>query len=222
MRTSRKLTHRALAFSALALSLIVAGWQAPALLAYSTKAVRSVFNNAPAKPEIKAAAKSLTVAAQQTKEEKHARMKVLLADIAKLKSQPGQQTALGAAQAELNQISASLGGDLPANEGSGSPGQTGLAVVPPAPGGCVLSTRTGSNSTPAAITDNNTVNSTITIAGAGPYLWDLDMVTNITHTFAADLDITLTSPAGTVVTITTDNGGGNDNVFAGTLWDDQG
>ncbi|OWY25213.1 T9SS C-terminal target domain-containing protein [Sphingobacteriales bacterium UPWRP_1] len=46
------------------------------------------------------------------------------------------------------------------------------------------------------------------------------MSTFITHTFNSDLDITLTSPAGTVVTITTDNGSSFDNVFNGTLWDD--
>jgi subtilisin-like proprotein convertase family protein len=46
------------------------------------------------------------------------------------------------------------------------------------------------------------------------------MLTNITHTFSSDLDITLTSPAGTVVTVTTDNGGLNDNVFNGTEWYD--
>src|SRR4051812_25840644 len=32
--------------------------------------------------------------------------------------------------------------------------------------------------------------------------------------------MTVTSPAGTVVTLTTDNGGSHDNVFAGTRWDD--
>ena len=29
------------------------------------------------------------------------------------------------------------------------------------------------------------------------------------------------SPAGTIVTLTTDNGGSNEDVFSGTLWDDQ-
>ena len=62
---------------------------------------------------------------------------------------------------------------------------------------------------------------TIVVSGYPPYLSDLDVLTNITHTFAADMDITLTSPAGTVVTLTTDNGAGNDNTFNGTLWDDQ-
>jgi subtilisin-like proprotein convertase family protein len=64
------------------------------------------------------------------------------------------------------------------------------------------------------------VTSTLVVAGAPTYLSDLDVTTFITHTFAADLDITLTSPAGTVVTLTTDNGAGNDDVFNGTVWDD--
>ncbi len=72
------------------------------------------------------------------------------------------------------------------------------------------------------ITTGTPVNATLTISGADAFLCDLDMETFITHTFASDLDITLTSPAGTVVTITTDNGGGNDDVFNGTTWDDNG
>jgi subtilisin-like proprotein convertase family protein len=54
-------------------------------------------------------------------------------------------------------------------------------------------------------------------AGSG----DLDLFTQLTHTFSADLDITLQSPAGTVATITTDNGAGNNNTLAGTTFDDQ-
>ena len=65
------------------------------------------------------------------------------------------------------------------------------------------------------------VTSTINVSGAGVFLTDLDLKTFIRHTNASNLDITLTSPAGTVVTVTTDNGGTNDNVFNGTLWDDQ-
>jgi subtilisin-like proprotein convertase family protein len=47
--------------------------------------------------------------------------------------------------------------------------------------------------------------STLMVSGAGPYLFDLDLTTQLTHTFARALDITLTTPAGTVVTLTTDN-----------------
>jgi subtilisin-like proprotein convertase family protein len=61
---------------------------------------------------------------------------------------------------------------------------------------------------------------TASVSGMGSYLWDLDLTTAITHTSCADIDMTLTSPSGTVVTISTDNGGTNDNVFNGTLWDE--
>src|SRR6185295_12338443 len=56
------------------------------------------------------------------------------------------------------------------------------------------------------------------VAVGGTFLSSVTLYTEIKHTFAADLDITLTSPAGTIVKITTDNGVGNDNVYNGTLW----
>lgn len=59
------------------------------------------------------------------------------------------------------------------------------------------------------------------ISNANPYIWDVDIITFITHPYNSGLDITLRSPEGTVVTITTGNGGGNRNVFNGTRWDDQ-
>lgn len=97
------------------------------------------------------------------------------------------------------------------------------AVAPPVPPGCGTGIATQhENTTPVAIpTGPAVVTSTIDVAGAGAHLTDVDLFTNITHTFAADLDVTLQSPTGTVVTITTDNGAGNDNVFAGTTFDDQ-
>jgi subtilisin-like proprotein convertase family protein len=70
------------------------------------------------------------------------------------------------------------------------------------------------------IPDNGSVESTIVVAGAQSYLADVDAITRLTHTFPGDLDVTLTSPAGTVVTLTTDNASGSDNVFNGTRWDD--
>ncbi|HEX5090548.1 MAG TPA: proprotein convertase P-domain-containing protein, partial [Nocardioides sp.] len=95
------------------------------------------------------------------------------------------------------------------------------ASAPPGPPTCVTSLTTVSNGTPTAIpTGPAVVTSQVSVAGAGKYLTDVDVVTELLHTFAADLDVTLTSPAGTVVTMTTDNGAGNDNVFDGTRWDD--
>ena len=52
------------------------------------------------------------------------------------------------------------------------------------------------------------------------YLWDLNVHTLLRHSFAGDLDVTVRSPLGTVVTLTSDNGAGADNVFNGTTWDD--
>jgi subtilisin-like proprotein convertase family protein len=97
------------------------------------------------------------------------------------------------------------------------------AVAPLVPPGCGTPIVTSDeNTTPVVIpTGPAVVTSTIDVSGAGAHLTDVNLFTNITHTFSADLDITLQSPAGTVVTITTDNGGGNDNTFAGTTFDDQ-
>jgi len=95
------------------------------------------------------------------------------------------------------------------------------ASYPPAPG-CPATTTTFTNATPVAFpVPTDVVTSQITVSGLNPYLWDLDVQTFITHTWCDDLDITLTSPAGTIVTLTTDNAAGLDNVFNGTLWDDQ-
>ncbi len=58
------------------------------------------------------------------------------------------------------------------------------------------------------------------------YLGDVDVTTNISHTQPDDLQIALTSPAGTTVFLTTGvfapsgASGGADNVFGGTLWND--
>jgi uncharacterized repeat protein (TIGR01451 family) len=132
--------------------------------------------------------------------------------------------AYATAESRYKELSAALGGDDPGHVG-GAGAVTRRAgptkVVPSTPTGCGPATATFTQSTPVAIPDGPAVvTSTVVVSGAGPYLFDLDLTTNITHSFAADLDVTLTSPAGTVVTLTTDNGAGNDNVFNGTLWDD--
>jgi uncharacterized repeat protein (TIGR01451 family) len=130
-----------------------------------------------------------------------------------------------AAESRYRDLSAAMGGDDPGHMGTGvaaaAAHQAHTRIVPTTPAGCGPATANFTQSTPVAIpTGPAVVTSTVVVSGAGPYLFDLDLTTNITHTFAADLDITLTSPAGTVVTLTTDNGAGNDNVFNGTLWDD--
>ena len=89
---------------------------------------------------------------------------------------------------------------------SGSPGSTVSAA---------------STATPIPIPDLSTIFDTITVGGLGTQLFDVDLNVNITHTWNSDLLITLTSPAGTVVVVSNSNGGAEDDVFAGTLFDDQ-
>src|SRR4029434_9912127 len=48
-----------------------------------------------------------------------------------------------------------------------------------------------------------------------------DLTIDIAHPTADQLDISLVSPSGRTVTLTTDNGAQNDDVFAGTTFDDQ-
>lgn len=64
-----------------------------------------------------------------------------------------------------------------------------------------------------------TVTDTVAVSGVGTYLTKATVALTLPHTYAGDLDITLTSPAGTIVQLTTDNGVGNDNVFNGTVFD---
>ena len=176
-------------------------------------------------------------AQSQWKEDILKQMTELDATIASLKqglaNNPKDQTLsarLAEALTQYDQLSAQMGGDRPCatevkNAGKVSaPAQPsgGLGVIPTPPTGCTPTTSNFSIATPLAIpTGPAVVSQTINVAGAGPYLWDLNLQTFITHTFNADLDITLQSPAGTVVTLTTDNGGSNDDVFNGTIWDDQ-
>lgn len=65
----------------------------------------------------------------------------------------------------------------------------------------------------------NTVVSTVNIPEDFP-VTDVNVTIDITHTWSADLDITLTSPNGTVVELTSYNGGSGDN-YTGTIFDQE-
>lgn len=65
-----------------------------------------------------------------------------------------------------------------------------------------------------------TITSTIDI-GDGVDITDINIQINITHTWVNDLDITITSPNGTVVELTTDNGANNTQNYTDTIFDDQ-
>lgn len=92
-----------------------------------------------------------------------------------------------------------------------------------APIGCALDEpHPFANTTPVTIEASTvgTYTSTVSVSGLDRHIWDVDVRTAVTHSFSTDIDMTVTSPAGTIVTLTTDNGSDKDNVFNGTLWDD--
>ena len=120
------------------------------------------------------------------------------------------------------QGSASFYSALPYADGPSDPGYS--FTNPP---GCSLSTVVLTNNTAEPIPDAvdsalpGVISSTIHVENAGNYLWQVTVTTNITHTYNGDLDILLISPAGTIVTLSTNNGGSLDDVFAGTTWSDK-
>ena len=79
-----------------------------------------------------------------------------------------------------------------------------------------------SNATPVAISAGApaAVTSTIEASGVQGVIWDIDVRTFVRHTWSSDIHMTIQSPDGTIVTLTTKNGLHFDNVFNGTLWDD--
>ncbi len=74
-------------------------------------------------------------------------------------------------------------------------------------------------STPTNIFDVTTVFSTLEVSGLPNPITDVDVMFNITHTWVSDLDVWLTSPAGTRILLFSDVGGSGDN-FTGTTLDD--
>jgi cysteine-rich repeat protein len=92
------------------------------------------------------------------------------------------------------------------------------AVAPPFPG--VTATTFTSQDDPLLIPDNASLISIVNVDLPGEVL-DVDVTLDITHIQPDQLDIYLISPAGTTITLSTDNGGGNDDVFSGVTFDDQ-
>ncbi|MBI5362078.1 MAG: proprotein convertase P-domain-containing protein [Planctomycetes bacterium] len=165
---------------------------------------------------------------QLPKEVLHAQMRDIVTQIDALKGQPGTAQQVQDLRTWLERISESLGGDLPVGVHSGpqAAAQAGGAQFLSAPScGATLTTTNfagvgGPISPPTTPPPFTGTTFTCAVSGVGTYLWDVNLTTFISHTFCSDLDITLLSPAGTTVTISTDNAGANDNCFNGTVWDD--
>ena len=105
------------------------------------------------------------------------------------------------------------------NGGSLDDWQLTIATIAALPAATVTS---GNNPTvtPLPLGVTTTVTFPIVISGAGPFVLGVEVTTFARSNNSADFDITLTSPAGTVVTLTSDNGVIWDNVFDGTVWRD--
>jgi cysteine-rich repeat protein len=96
---------------------------------------------------------------------------------------------------------------------------TAIAAPPPLPG--LMTVTLTSPDTDLPIADNGSLTSLVTASGIVGVVVDVDVAIDLVHPQSDQLDIFLVSPSGTTVTLTTDNGGANDNVFAGTVFDDQ-
>ncbi|MCK7589252.1 proprotein convertase P-domain-containing protein [Subsaxibacter sp. CAU 1640] len=81
---------------------------------------------------------------------------------------------------------------------------------------------TQTNNTPIAISSGAgaTYNSTMNVTGGGDII-DVNVTIDITHTWNADLDIFLISPSGTMVELTSDNGGIAGQNYTNTVFDQQ-
>jgi len=74
-------------------------------------------------------------------------------------------------------------------------------------------TQTYSNTTPQAIADNSTINSTITVSGrTGNASATTPVAVNITHTYKGDLVVTLLAPDGSPYVLHNRTGGSADNI----------
>ena len=172
-----------------------------------------------------------TEAAALDKQQRWDRMVELRAEISALKGQQGAEAQLSALLAEYRALSASLGGAEPAGPARPTaPPQMSATFpvelpegpgLPPAFEICGQTVAFAfSTDTPLPIPDLGSVSSSIDLSSFSGYAQLVQLQLSIFHTFNSDLNITLTSPAGTVVTLSSNNGGGNDNVFNSTVFVD--
>ena len=157
------------------------------------------------------------------------------ADDADLLLQLGEQIVTGKGQtltstefdqlmSDYTTLSDALGGYDPYNLVAPADAPDQPLAAPAAPPNTVATTTGFMNNTATPIPDGpgGSVSVMLPVSGVDPVLWDLDVTVDITHTWSGDLDIIITSPAGTMVTLTSGNAGSADDVYSGTLFDDQG
>jgi subtilisin-like proprotein convertase family protein len=72
-----------------------------------------------------------------------------------------------------------------------------------------------------AIIDNSSVIATMNVSGASTSLSDLNVFLDLEHSFCADLTVSLRSPSGTTINLTSGNGGSSANLYSTIILDDQ-
>ena len=166
-------------------------------------------------------------AAAQSKQTMVDEMTAVFNQMQGLRGNPSAGPQLTQLQARYDELRTALGGVHPAPRlaarTGGAGGDQAPLGAPPVPVGCTPTTTPfPSTDTPIAISASGTptITSTLAVSGVDTYLWDVDVDTTITHTWNSDLQIALTSPSGTTVTLTSNNAGSTDNVYNGTAWDD--
>ncbi|MDT0608618.1 proprotein convertase P-domain-containing protein [Croceitalea rosinachiae] len=85
-------------------------------------------------------------------------------------------------------------------------------------GGSLCTTQSSSPNSSIPDNDPTGVSENVVFSATDP-ITDVNLTVNITHTWNSDLDIRLTSPAGTTVDLSLNNGGSGDN-YTNTIFDD--
>jgi subtilisin-like proprotein convertase family protein len=93
------------------------------------------------------------------------------------------------------------------------------AAAPPFPG--ITTVLLASTDGELPIPDGGSIVSLIRVEGLSGRVVDVDVTVDLPHTRAADLEVYLVAPSSRTVTLTTDNGSFLDDVFVGTIFDDQ-
>jgi subtilisin-like proprotein convertase family protein len=94
-------------------------------------------------------------------------------------------------------------------------------------GGCIACQASNallftSSDPPLSVPESNAmgVTSTVLVSGLGASIVDVNVTVTLTGDASGDLTLTLVSPKGTMIDLSSNNGGANDNNFAGTMFDD--
>jgi subtilisin-like proprotein convertase family protein len=166
---------------------------------------------------------AIAAGASNDKAEIRERMLAAHARIAELRANGGSEVEIARLRGECDELSARLGGGrvrAPQAMSCATPVSAAQNLVTSPPPGSTASTASFTNATPQAIPDLATITSSLAVSGVGSYLWDVDLTTDITHTWCGDIDMYLIAPSGKRVTVATDIAEGYLHVFSGTLWDD--